>query len=475
MSSIYPRGEMLWMKFKNVDGKWECKSTGYRKGDETVALALASETERLATVERERLSAPMGSRVEPAHPETAATSRETMLVASPMEPIGSEAQAGALTVRDYGEQWLKRRTKKATAADEATRLRLHVFPLIGHMALADVRPRHVRDLVTAIEAKRSDAPKCKGEPLAPRTIRHVFSTLRLMFNGAVFDEVIAQSPVVLEPGVLPQNVDKDPEWRPTAIFDRAEVCTILWDRRIKEYRRVIYALEACAGLRAGEAEGLRVRDYLPASQLAPLGRITVSKSKDRKGTKTLVTRLVPVHPALAGILDEWLARGWRRKYGRPPTADDLLVPTMRMGVRRSSNTLKHFLSDLDRIGLRARRAHDLRRTFISLLIEDGANPKIVRPLTHPNTSDVYDLYQTYPWPTICAEVMKLKIERPELPPPASTREKSNPASVRNAVAGSFGYSPSYIASCSPENLSDSGADARVRTADLRFTKPLLCH
>jgi hypothetical protein len=36
------------------------------------------------------------------------------------------------------------------------------------MAIAEVRPKHIRDLVNALKHKTSDAPKCKGGPLAPR-------------------------------------------------------------------------------------------------------------------------------------------------------------------------------------------------------------------------------------------------------------------------------------------------------------------
>jgi hypothetical protein len=111
----------------------------------------------------------------------------------------------------------------ATVDDEESRLRLHVFPLIGHMPVAGVRPRHIRDLVSALKQKTSDATKCKGQKLAPRTVRHIYGLLRRMFKSAVIDEHITASPVTVERGVLPKNVDKDPAWRSTAIFDRSEV------------------------------------------------------------------------------------------------------------------------------------------------------------------------------------------------------------------------------------------------------------
>ncbi|MBK9037075.1 MAG: hypothetical protein IPL61_38500, partial [Myxococcales bacterium] len=264
----------------------------------------------------------------------------------------------------------------------------------GHMAIAQVRPRHIRDLMTAIGNKTSEAPKCKGERLAPRTVLHVFSTLRLMFKGAVIDEHIDASPVVVEAGTLPANVDKDPEWRSTAIFERDELIAIVSDPRIAEYRRVFYALEGVAGVRHSEAAALRWRDYNPSC--APLGKLLIARSGEKQRTKTKVTREIPVHPSLALILDAWKAEGWAAKYGRTPTADDLVLPTERNTIRKPADTLKVFHRDLALIGLRVRRGHDLRRTFVTLARVDGGRSEVLRPLTHPGENDIIGLYTTFP-------------------------------------------------------------------------------
>ena len=84
------------------------------------------------------------------------------------------------------------------------------------MALADVRPRHMRDFVQALKEKTSDSRKCKGERLAPRTVRHIYALVRIVFKSPVMNEYIAASPVVLEKGILPKSIDKDPAWRATA-------------------------------------------------------------------------------------------------------------------------------------------------------------------------------------------------------------------------------------------------------------------
>lgn len=483
MASIYARGDVLWIKFKDKDGEPKCKSSGYRRGQEALARELADECERQAKLARDpSATAPArmpaesrGARVL-SMPSAAATA-PIAPTAPPAERIGPDAPAGALTVAVYVETWLKRRVGVETVKDEATRLRLHVVPLIGHMAISDVRPRHIRDLVNAIKQKTSDAPKCKGEALAPRTVRHVFATVRQMFKGAVIDEHIVASPVVLEAGVLPQNMDKDPEWRSTAIFEREELIGCVSDERILMYRRVFYALEGLAGVRHSEGAALCFRDR---KKCEPLNKIVVSRSGEKKRTKTKVTREVPEHPTLTGILDEWQAHGWAEKFGRPPMPDDLILPTENNKVRKPSNTLKEFHKDLKRIGLRPRRGHDLRRTFITLVRADGGRSEVLRPLTHPGDRDIIGLYETYPWPVVCAELAKLRIP---LPVPASTVDAAPAASSALAssaldqivdekpAAAVAGYSPSYSPDCSSEIQNNLDNLAAAANMGQRFRKP----
>lgn len=438
MASIYARGEVLWMNFKNQLGRRECRSTGLRVGQEAQARELAAEVERQATEVR-GTTAKTRRRGPDAPPVIAPKDA----IVPPRAPhIGHEARDGALTVEQYGEQWIKRR-KKASATQEAAQLRTHVFPLIGQMALADVRPKHIRDLVEALKEKRSVARKCKDKKLAPRTVLHIYGCVRLMFKGAVVDDHIETSPVVVEMGVLPMNVDKDPDWRPSAIFDRDEVIALISDPRIAEYRRVAYAIEALAGVRHGEMAGVRWSSYDETTK--PLGRLVISRSGEKQGTKTQLTRQVPVHPTLAKILTRWKRSGWAEKYGREPRPDDLVLPTHDLKVRKAAQTLKAFRDDLAMLGFRTRRSHDLRRTFITLALVDGARRDVLKPLTHPSKQDILNLYTSYPWPTICEEVAKLRVDLPADVAAAGTPPSNNeaPATIARAPKKESAQRPEY--------------------------------
>lgn len=365
MGSLYIKQNKLWARYKNDTGKWSNAPTPYRPGDEAKARRYLA-----------RL--------------------EARIHASVAIGLAAGMQSGTpVTVNQYADKWIKDRRplRLATLSDDETRLKRHVLPTLGSFALHEVRPRHIRDLVLKLRAEGS---------LAPRTIHHVFHAVKAMSHAAVADELLDATPCVLSRGVLPKKVDKDPSWRATAIYTRAEVESLISDARIPEDRRVLYALKALAGVRHSEAAGLTWRQYDPT--LDPLGRVALER------TKTQVPRSVPVHPTLARLLAEWKLAGFERTYGRQPTSEDLIVPTLNFTARANHEAPKQLRQDLATLGLRPRRGHDLRRTFITLAQVDGARRDLLETVTHGPRGDIVSVYTTFPWPALCDEVKKLRIE-----------------------------------------------------------------
>lgn len=79
---------------------------------------------------------------------------------------------------------------------------------------------------------------------------------------------------------------------------------------------------------------------------------------------------------------------------------------------------RHFIwtrveADLRALGLRHRRGHDLRRTFVSLAREDGAAPDVLRLATHAPSRDILDAYTSVSWERLCEEFSRLRVERPK--------------------------------------------------------------
>jgi hypothetical protein len=111
-----------------------------------------------------------------------------------------------------------------------------------------------------------------------------------------------------------------------------------------------------------------------------------------------------------GSRPEWKDAGWERIFGRRPTANDFIVPTRNMTMRESPDAQKSLHDDLALLELRPRRGHDLRCTFITLAQVDGARKDILEAISHGPRGDIVSVYTTFPWPVLCAEVAKLKIE-----------------------------------------------------------------
>lgn len=376
MGNVYRRWNKLWIWYLDAAGKRVFEATSCAPGEEARARKILEAVERRVEAER-RTGVP----------------------------------AGELTVKAYGEQWMKGRPGQGvvTAEHEARRLRLHAWPLVGHVPLKDLRPHHIRDMVRALRAKKS----AKGTLLAPRTVRHVYGSLHTMLHDAVVDELIPGNPCVLKKGELPRKVDKDPEWRGGAVFTRDEVEHLISDPRIPEDRRTWNALLLLTGLRFGEASALRWRHL--DTETKPLGRLTIAVSWNSElgvegTTKTETPRVVPVHPTLGKVLAAWKLGGFPRLFGRPPQPDDLLIPNRNGEHRDTSVGMAAWKRDLQALGFRHRRQHDTRRTFTTLGRADGARKDLLEWITHGPGDSVIDAYTTLPFDALCAEVAKLKVD-----------------------------------------------------------------
>jgi integrase len=377
MGTLYARGSMLWIGFVGQDGRWHYKSSGYHVGEEDKArVTLAAVEEQIRTGVR-------------------------------------SADLGPLSVAEWGERWQKARLERVpklwNAEHEWAAVQRHALSALvdegkrfGRLRLFDVRPRHALALVRALRTSR----------LAPRSVANIWGTVHKLFEDAVVQELLPGSPMVLPDTEYPRRVDADKTWRKTAVFSRLEAEQLISRVDLDEDHRVAYALALLAGLREGEVSDRRWRDY--DADAEPLGRLSVHSSYTRsngeeKATKTDAPREVPVHPQLAAILAQWKLAGWQRTFGRKPTPEDFIVPN-RWGEHLNDNNLRKAMQkDFELLGIRWRRFHDMRRTFISLALADGALQPTLKRVTHSGIGDIVDQYNTPPWDALCAAVSCLRL------------------------------------------------------------------
>jgi integrase len=384
MGTVYAKGGRLYIGFKDSDGEWTYKASGYPVGEEDKAKKLLDKIERQ--------------------------------IAAGVELTG-EKDAGPLTVRCYAGAFIERRKRLGIEdwPNDEARLRDHVLAIkigdgeFGALPVARVRPRHIIAVIEAAKVK-----------LAPKTIYNVYSVCKALFRDAVIDDHLEASPCILTKYHLGENVDKDPEWRDTALFSREELVEAISNPLVPWDRQMLYALEGIAALRHGEAAGRRWRHW--NRDVQPLTGLQISTSYDKDRTKTKKTRHMPVHPVLEAMLREWHDVGWPQMMGREPTPDDLIVPMPKsrrvtLGKMRTKNdSFKRLKLDLAQLGYRHRRGHDWRRTMISLAVgEDGARKEVLERGTHTTKrgqrSNAIDSYLTVNWKPLCEEVLKFRVWR----------------------------------------------------------------
>lgn len=376
--TVYVRGNKLWVAFYDANGERKYLSTGLDVGQERKARSVLDKIN-----ERVAAGAALGER-----------------------------ELGPTTVRRYAEKWLEKRRAKGLSSAGANAFQLeHALKHIGDMALVDVKPKHIREMVEELKTN-GQCHRVKGK-LANRTILHSYRILKTMMRQAEVEGLIEKNPCNLQREELPKLKHKDPLWRRTALFTRKEIEIIISDERIPMFRRVWYALEGLAGLRFGEAAALRWRAWDEMAE--PLTRLEIvaaydSTNEREKTTKTDNPRAVPVHPKLQSMLRVWRDE-WQTKHGRAPRPDDLIVPAEGLTFRHKNDGWTEQNEDLQTLGLRHRRQHDFRRTFISLARDGGARGDMLKWITHgPQRNDILDEYTTPVWKTLCDQVLCVKLD-----------------------------------------------------------------
>lgn len=334
--------------------------------------------------------------------EAQAKLRDVALVAA------GEVPPGLLTLAAYAATWLPERTEQIrSAADEERWLRLHVLSRIGDRVIGELTPPDVAAWVRSL----------RDAGLAARSVRNAHGVLVALLGHAKFHSVILSNPAKdLPRGMLPTiGRSKRPAYRVH------EVSTLVYDSRIDWSRRIVYAIAAFTGCRPGEACGRRWRDLEAREPMRALRITTQWNDAPLKGSRDEdnAERLVPVHPELDRILDEWRRIGWEKCHGRLPRADDWIVPGDIAGtvpLTRHQVTKAH-ARDLARVGLELDAGaglHSLRRSFVTMARAAGADAADIAEVTHrPKGNILEDAYTRRSWETLCSVVARIELRRDE--------------------------------------------------------------
>lgn len=174
-----------------------------------------------------------------------------------------------ISLQDYAETWLKMRSVRATTrARYDAALRLHVFPALGDLPVAEI----TRDRVRRFVAEKLGDPKAslqgrqparverrRARALHRNSVRHLLKTLSAVLNAAVADELLPANPL-RDLGREMFGRTRRGLTRKVRAMDGDQLRAFLTEARRRPDTFPVFVVLAMTGLRFGEAGGLRWED-----------------------------------------------------------------------------------------------------------------------------------------------------------------------------------------------------------------------
>jgi len=286
---------------------------------------------------------------------------------------------GRITLREYAEAWRAKQVHaESTMAQVETHLRRHVYPALGDIPIAALRPSDLQAWV-----------KGRAAVLAPATVEVVHAYLSAILNAAVADGVIARNHASLL--ALPRKANKQ-------ILPPSTDQVLALIATVPERYRGLVVFTAGTGLRQGEVFGVTVpRLDLLRRNVEVCQQVTLLAGSPPKLTPMLKTdasyRTVPLpqvvvdavalHLATFGPGDEQVS--FSSEDGTP--------------IRRTRFSERVWQPAARAAGLAPRTGmHALRHYYASLLIDAGESVKVVQSrLGHKTAKETLDTYG-HLWP-----------------------------------------------------------------------------
>jgi integrase len=279
--------------------------------------------------------------------------------------------------------------KESTQEEYEKALRLHLLPTFGKIALPEITRERIKLFLA--EKLANGSVQRDGKPLSTGSVGNLLMILRAILFHAVDDGLLVSNPAA-RLGKFAKRKDEMVDDR-LDVFTRDELGHLLTvvEQEFPEAYPPILAL-AKTGLRESELFGLQPNDLDFGRQCAWIRRAI---SRGRIGTpKSRKARRVDLSPQACQVLREYLTRRDAEAVlaGREPSLWLFPIPN---GEPMNVNYFlwRYWYPALVRAGLKRRGPHQLRHTYASLLIAQGAHPKYIQEqLGHSSIQITLDLY-----------------------------------------------------------------------------------
>jgi integrase len=312
----------------------------------------------------------------------------------------SEIDDPDLTCGAYIDRWLARaeaegEIERKTLGSYRQLLTAHIKPTLGAYRLRELRPKHVRTLLAAKRAEQYGTGNAR-RPYSKNTIRLIKAALSTVLTDAIDDDYLTVNPAY-NTGRKKRRAEKITDAERIAKIrplTRDELAALL-STKAPDWRVALWALMGKGGLRPGEAAAVRVEDIDFRRGVVRVERATTDGGRVEtiKSTKTACVRDVEMSRDLAAILRRHITRlrAEALKAGSGevtwlfPVASGRLLD--RYAIRDS------FRRALKAAKIGHHRPYDLRHTFASLLLAEGAPlPYVAAQLGHSKPTTTLRYY-----------------------------------------------------------------------------------
>ena len=315
---------------------------------------------------------------------------------TPPQSEKEQARRDSLTFREFAVPWVEHRKKpdgtdlKETAKQKYREsLDLYLLPWFGDRPMTSITPKDVQAWFDAFRPVRHDAD------LADRRA-HVYRHLRTMMRSAAEEPMDDEGHTLITSNPCRLKVGK-PAVKHTPVRPTREQLDMLI-AVMPEWVRLVVLLCDGAGLREGEALGLRRRHIdlkgLTIQISEQVQRVT--NPKTGKGETVTLSpktrssiRTVPMTRALADRLAAWM-----EQRGITDPDAHLFTSDRTGGVHYGQHYRNAFAKAREQVsGLETMRPHDLRKDCLSRMMEMGATVSEVMAQGGHSTMAVASRYQ----------------------------------------------------------------------------------
>lgn len=243
-----------------------------------------------------------------------------------------------------------------------------------------------KDITKYLDYLRKDYCSAKKKPLAPKSVRHHYCTLNLIFSYAVKLDYIEKNPLakVDTPKLVKHKVNA---------LSKAETQIFIQEiQKLPLWLKTMYNLLLTTGIRRGECFGLQWQDVDFINRLIRIKRsvtytsmsgIIVGLPKTQAGL-----REIPLTDGMINLLQEY-----KSQENAAATAFVFHSETSPFAPHHPDFATDHLKKFMKKIGLPDMSPHDLRHTCASLLLQSGADIKSVQDiLGHADASTTLNFY-----------------------------------------------------------------------------------